>query len=108
MASCADAGQVQMELVKDGSLIAEANGQNASNRRNCHSGMETTAGAGCLPLPINFLYSPGATTPFALHIRLSHESGSTRTIYINQSRDDTDNNKFGRYVSVFTAMEFAS
>ena len=110
MVSCPDAGQVQMELVKDDSLLAEANGQNASNRRNCHSGGYTPSGttASCVALPINYLYSPGSTTQFALHIRLSHESGSTRTIYINRSSGDTDNNKFGRYVSVFTAMEFAS
>ena len=110
MVSCPDAGQVQMELVKDGSLIAEANGQNASNRRNCHSGGYTPSGttASCVALPINYLYSPGATTPFALHISLSHESGSTRTMYINRTSDDTDNAQYGRYVSVFTAMEFAS
>ena len=108
MAACSDAGQVMMELMKDGSPITEANAQNASSKRASHSGGITSAGAGCVALPINYLYSPGSTTQFALHIRLSHESGSTRTININRSGSDTDNSKFGRYVSVFTAMEFAS
>ena len=108
MAACPDAGQVHLELLKDGSLITEANARNASNKRQSHSGGITSQGAGCVALPINYLYSPGSTTQFALHIRLSHESGSTRTMYINRSSSDTDNNKFGRYVSVSTAMEFAS
>ena len=108
MAACPDAGQVHLELLKDGSLITEANARNASNKRQSHSGGITSQGAGCVALPINYLYSPGSTTQFALHVRLSHESGSTRTMYINRSSSDTDNNKFGRYVSVFTAMEFAS
>ena len=107
-AVCHDAGQIHMELLKDGSLITEANAQNASNRRQSHSGGHTNSSSGCLALPINYLYSPGSTTQFALHIRLSHESGSTRTMYINRSGTDSDNNKYGRYVSVFTAMEFAS
>ena len=108
MAACPDAGQVHMELMKDGSPITEANAQNVSSKRASHSGGITSANAGCVALPINYLYSPGSTTPFALHIRLSHESGSTRTVYINRTAGDGDNNQYGRYVSVFTAMEFAS
>ena len=107
-AVCHDAGQIHMELMKDGSPITDANGQNVSSRRASHSGGHTNSSSGCLALPINYLYSPGSTTPFALHIRLSHESGSTRSMYINRSGTDSDNNKYGRYVSVFTAMEFAS
>ena len=108
MAACSDAGQVMMELMKDNSPITDANGKEGSSKRLCHSGGITTQGAGCIALPINFLMTPGSTTPFELHIRLSHESGSTRTININRSGSDGDNNKFGRYCSVFTAMEFAS
>lgn len=108
MAACSDAGQVHLELMKDGSPITEANARNVSSKRASHSGGITTQGAGCVAIPINYLYSPGSTTQFALHIRLSHESGSTRTININRSGGDTDNNKYGRYCSVFTAMEFAS
>ena len=108
MAACADAGQVMMELMKDDSPITDANGKEGSNKRLCHSGGITSAGAGCISLPINFLMTPGSTTPFEFHIRLSHESGSTRTININRSGSDSDNVQFGRYCSVFTAMEFAS
>ena len=110
MASCPDAGQIQMTLRNSGSDMTGANAVNASSKRKCHSGGYTPSGttASCVSLPINYLYSPGSTTQFALHVRLSHESGSTRTMYINRSSSDTDNNKFGRYVSVFTAMEFAS
>ena len=110
MASCPDAGQIMMTLRKDGSDITEANAQNASSKRKCHSGGYTPSGttASCVALPINYLYSPGATTPFALHIQLSHESGSTRTVYLNRTSGDTDNAQYGRFVSVFTAMEFAS
>ena len=107
-AVCADAGQIHMELMKDGSPITEANARNAGSKRASHSGGHTNSNSGCLALPINYLYSPESTTEFAFHIRLSHESGSTRTININRSGGDSDNNKYGRYVSVFTAMEFAS
>lgn len=108
MAACPDAGQVHMELMKDGSPITDANAQNVGSKRASHSGGITSVNGGCVALPINFLYSPGSTTPFAFHVRLSHESGSTRTININRSNGDTDNSKYGRYVSIFTAMEFAS
>ena len=110
MASCPDAGQIQMTLRNSGSDMTGANAVNASSKRKCHSGGYTPSGttASCVSLPINYLYSPGATTPFALHISLSHESGSTRTMYINRTSGDTDNAQYGRYVSVFTAMEFAS
>tara|TARA_B100001778_G_C18379832_1_gene534743 strand:+ start:201 stop:731 length:531 start_codon:yes stop_codon:yes gene_type:complete len=108
MAACPDAGQVQMEIMKDGSPITDANGQEGGSKRLCHSGGITSASGGCISLPINYLMSPGSTTPFEFHIRLSHESGSTRTIYINRTATDGDNTKYGRYVSVFTAMELAS
>ena len=108
MAACSDAGQVHLELMKDGSPITEANARNASSKRASHSGGITNQGAGCVAIPINYLYSPGSTTEFALHIRLSHESGSTRTININRSGSDSDNAQYGRYCSVFTAIEFAS
>ena len=53
MAACPDAGQVHLELLKDGSLITEANARNASNKRQSHSGGITSQGAGCVALPIN-------------------------------------------------------
>tara|TARA_Y100000768_G_scaffold184444_1_gene138095 strand:+ start:325 stop:855 length:531 start_codon:yes stop_codon:yes gene_type:complete len=108
MAACPDAGQIHMTLRKDGGDVTEANSQNSGSRRKSHSGGITSANAGCISLPINYLYSPGSTTPFALHIQLSHESGSTRTVYINRTSGDGDNNQYGRYCSVFTAIEFAS
>ena len=108
MAACSDAGQVHLELMKDDSPITDANAKSAGSKRASHSGGTTTNSAGCFAIPINYLYSPASTTPFSLHIRLSHESGSTRTINLNRSGGDTDNAKYGRYCSVFTAMEFAS
>ena len=110
MASCPDAGQIQMTLRNSGNDMTGANAVDAGSKRKCHSGGYTLSGttASCVSLPINYLYSPGATTPFALHISLSDESGSTRTMYINRTSGDTDNAQYGRYVSVFTAMEFAS
>ena len=38
MAACSDAGQVMMELMKDGSPITEANARNVSSNRASHSG----------------------------------------------------------------------
>lgn len=108
MAQCSDAGQVMLVLRKDGSDITEALGTNVSSRRPCHSGGITSAGAGCIALPINYLMPLSSATPFEFHIELAHESGSTRTMYINRSASDSDNNKFGRYVSIFTATEFLS
>ena len=110
MAACPDAGTIMMILRKDGSDITEALGTNVGSRRPCHSAGYTPSGttASCVSLPINYLMPLSSVTPFEFHIELAHESGSTRTMYINRSSGDTNNNQFGRYVSVFTATEFLS
>ena len=108
MAACPDAGTVMLILRKDGSDITEAIATNNGSRRPCHSGNITSANAACIPLPINYLMPLSSASPFEFHIELAHESGSTRTMYINRSAGDGDNNQYGRYVSIFTATEFLS
>jgi len=108
MAACPDAGTVMLILRKDGSDITKAIATNNGSRRPCHSGNITSANAACIPLPINYLMPLSSASPFEFHIELAHESGSTRTMYINRSAGDGDNNQYGRYVSIFTAIEFLS
>tara|TARA_B100000965_G_C19560376_1_gene744198 strand:+ start:1203 stop:1733 length:531 start_codon:yes stop_codon:yes gene_type:complete len=98
-----------MYLLKDGSHITEANGiTTGTSRANAHSGIGYVETQSMASLPINYLMTPGSTTPFEFHVGLRHRSGSTQTIYINETAEQANDGKFNRPVSVFTAMEFLS
>ena len=98
-----------MYLLKDGSHITEANGiTTGTSRAASHSGIGYCETQSMASLPINYLMTPGSTTPFEFHVGLRHRSGSTQTIHINETAEPANDGKFNRPVSVFTAMEFLS
>ena len=108
-ASFSDTQGLFMYLMKDGSHITEANGVvTGTSRPAAHSGLGRVETASFGSMPINYLMTPGSTTPFEFHIGLRHRSGSTRTIYLNQTATSTNSGNYGRPVSVFTATEFLS
>ena len=98
-----------MYLMKDNSHITEANGiTTGTSRAPAHSGIGMLEQQSCSSMPINYLMTPGSTTPFEFHVGLRHRSGSTQTIHINQTSESANDGKFNRPAFVFTAMEFLS
>jgi hypothetical protein len=55
-----------------------------------------------------FLDSPGVDTEVTYGIRLAHSSAVTRTVYLNRSHTDSDNNRTYRLASTITAIEVAA
>jgi len=92
---------------KAGSNVAVAMAVGVGNKRAAHSG----AGGGgndthaCCSVPIHFVEQPGSTVMQRYYLQLSHTSGSTNTLYINRSSNDSDAYDRGRYISVLTAQE---
>ena len=52
-----------------------------------------------------FLDSPSTTSAFTYQIALNNNSGSSRTLYVNRTEDDTDAVGTVRCISTITAME---
>ncbi len=53
----------------------------------------------------NFLDSPSSTSELTYGIKIGHTSGSSKTMYINRSHDDSDDASYGRNASTITVME---
>jgi len=55
----------------------------------------------------NFLDSPNTTSQVTYSFRVGHNSGSTRTIYVNRSANDSNDVSIIRSASTVTAMEIS-
>ena len=53
----------------------------------------------------NFLDSPSSTSSLTYQVAMTQGSGSTISIYVNRSGDDSDNTYIGRAASTITVME---
>jgi hypothetical protein len=92
-------------LHRDGSAIAIGNAD--GSRRRVTSGVTISTLDVLVSTPANFLDSPNTTSAITYSIRLSHDSGSARTIFVNRSNTDTNAAGFARAVSSITLMEIA-
>ena len=52
-----------------------------------------------------FLDSPATTSATTYSANVSHGSGTTRTLYVNRTVDDTNNDEFPRSISTITVIE---
>ena len=66
----------------------------------------TTSGEyGMNGLPIALVDSPASTSALTYKVRVVNTSAATRTMYVNQTDDDTDIDDVGRAISTIIAME---
>ena len=99
--------------LRDNSTTTNVTGMtatSASNRRIGASG--ASAGSSdshsSATVPIIGLISVPDTNQHQYFFRFSHTSGSTRTIYLNETENQGDNAERGRYISSLTVMEISA
>ena len=99
---------VDYRLIANSSLITASYGDASGSRKQATGTMEHNQSEACSLLSVNFLHSPNTTSAVTYSFQVSHNSSSTRTIYLNRSGDDSNNAKMGRYASTITVMEVAA
>ena len=84
-------------------------GDAASNRYRCTA---VTVGRNnqysMFPLQIKYLDSPATTSALTYSVSVAHDSGSSRTIYLNRGSNDSDLAYVPRAISTITLMEVSA
>ena len=94
---------------QDGSQIDETVGDAASNRLRA-TGQNMTGGDNnggrfyMMAAEVN----ADSTSSRTYNLGFAHTSGSTKTLYLNRTGDDTNAGGYGRSISTLTAMEIAA
>ena len=95
-------------LQDGGSNLTGAVGTSVSSRKASTSGDDTGSTEGVFTLSYNVVLTAGDTNAHNFHYAFWHNAGSTQTLYLNRSNDDSDHAKRGRYISNITVMEVAA
>ena len=86
--------------------VTGALGDAASNRYRCTA---VTVGRNnqysMFPLQIKYLDSPATTSALTYSVSVAHDSGSSRTIYLNRGSNDSDLSYVPRAISTITLTE---
>ena len=88
--------------------ITAANGAADGNRYLSISGTRMHSVYSMYHVNFNFLDTGGSTDTLIYRVVYFNSSGSTRTLYINRSSEDTNNNDYTRGASWIQAMEVAA
>ena len=102
-----DDKQVFTQLFKDGSAIAGAKGITSTNRQMISGGVYITSVGRIGMITHEFLDSPNTTSSVTYSYRFSHDSNSSKTIYLNRDHTNSDNSNASRGYSSITLMEVA-
>ena len=88
--------------------LTAANGAAAGNRYLAISGTRMDNIYSMYNVGFNFLDTAGSTDTLIYRAAYFNSSGSTRTLYINRTADDSDNNDYPRGASWIQALEVAA
>ena len=96
---------LRFQLFRDSTQIDL--GDASSNRKRLSKGpIENSGGSSYMAMcSTNFLDTPNSTSQLTYGIKIGHTSGSSQTMYINRSHDDSDDASYGRNASTITVME---
>ena len=92
-------------ILKDNNKLTGAVGDADSNRTQVTSGVSASSSTQVSGAPFHFLDTAGNTNARTYSIGCSHDSGSSKTMYLNRGEEDQDNIYRYRAISVITAME---
>ncbi len=92
-------------ILKDNNKLTGAVGDADSNRTQVTSGVPASSSTMVNGAPFHFLDTAGNTNARTYSIGCSHDSGSSKTMYLNRGEEDQDNSYRYRSISVITAME---
>ena len=92
-------------LLKDSNKLSGAVGDADSNRTRVTSGVSAISSTQVNGASFHFLDAAGNTNARTYSIGCSHDSGSSKVMYLNRGEEDQDNSYRYRAISVITAME---
>ena len=98
-----DTLSIGIHLFRNGTEIGRAD--SSGSRKRTHTMGRQVASSQNVSLPFFFEDSPNTDVATSYSIRLSHNSGGTRTLYVNRSKDDSNALSFFRTASTITAKE---
>ena len=85
-------------------FLADSDG----NRQRVSSGQTYENAHQIGSIHLTFLDSPGVDTAITYGLKLSHQSGSTHTMYVNRDNNNDNNSARGRGASSVTVMEVSA
>ena len=102
--SCEGSTPVAASLFKGGSILSAATGDAAASRSRISAAVLTNTEN---PTTLSFAYldSPNVVTATTYSVRLRHGSLTEKTLTVNSSFSDTDNQVFWRTISTLTVQE---
>ena len=92
-------------LLKDTNKLSGAVGDADSNRTQVTCGISAESSTQVNGTSFHFLDAAGNTNARTYSIGCSHDSGSSKVMYLNRGEEDQDNSYRYRAISVITAME---
>jgi len=97
---------INFKLLANGSdvFIGDASG----SRQRATGTMEHNHSEACSLLHVEFLHSASTTSAVTYKLQVATNSSITRTVFLNRSGSDSNDNKLARYASTITAMEVAA
>ena len=107
MVSCDDDKQIFARLYKDGSVVTAAVGDSSVRQRVSAAEYLSSAGR-TTTITHEYLDTAGGTSAITYSYRFSHDSSSTRTIWLNRSNSDGGNTYSARGYSSLTLTEVAA
>ena len=107
MVSCDDDKQIFARLYKDGSVVTAAVGDSSVRQRVSAAEYLSSAGR-TTTITHEYLDTAGGTSAITYSYRFSHDSSSTRTIWLNRSNSDGGNTYSARGYSSLTLTEISA
>ena len=107
MVSCDDDKQIFARLYKDGSVVTAALGDSSVRQRVSAAEYISSAGR-TTTITHEYLDTAGGTSAITYSNRFSHDSSSTRTIWLNRSNSDGGNTYSARGYSSLTLTEISA
>jgi hypothetical protein len=99
-------GQVGIVVADDGSPIGRGDSAGSRPRVGAGGRVANTFGTGTVTMPsVTFVYEPGDTAEHTYTVRALNLEGSTRTLFINRTEDDSNNADNPRASSGFVIQE---
>ncbi|BAR14386.1 uncharacterized protein [uncultured Mediterranean phage uvMED] len=103
------ANTIYGKIFRDGSIIDGSINQDSNGSRNeIHSSTLVRYDWQLESLPFLYIDSPSSTSQLTYQLRLSHSSGGTQTLYLNQAYQNTNNSAYGVSASFLHLMEVSA
>jgi hypothetical protein len=97
-----------LTLFRASSVVTGATGDASGNRSRVTTAGFIEALAYSSTVPILYLDSPATTSATTYSLRMRHQSGSTKVMYVNRDGEDGNLAIYGRSISTLTLMEVSA